>query len=611
MSWVRMRLRDELRGLPLWTLVTVANLGVMLGLDMAVALSHEATVPSWSLLLSGWIGIGAYLLVGARRERCRRLDLTLPLAARKMWWVHVVGRFVAVTVLAGIAAAAIGFVANRSAERVRWGGHPAIVFADLVAGGLLAALLLELQHPSLQRIPAGRRRALWAAVVVVTIPVLLALLAESRMAVAMVMLVVAVALAWGVHRVLPQGFLVQPDAAVEDGNAAIAALVASDGGATAKVPAPPSANGRILWRTLVGCLSGGSKDWFMLPAVVLGGAALAGLLAAWMGPDLEHLRVTYIPLASYMLFAAILTRLGRLHTLDPLPVSRRRMFVVLVLPPVALFGLGFVATVLGIARFGAHVELVDYRSWNDRQPPRVIVPDALLAFATADDVPEIGAPWGEAHTPQASPVFWGSRHVLYSPYDAPPGSSKRFVALQISRAAEAAYGVHVPYESIASSSLEEAADGRVVPRGGQLHLRAVRDDLHPRAGISYLAMLLFSVVVSWLLVVALLFTGYRAVVQQRIRQLAVTVYIVLFVAGMLGITALMVKHVLHPAAMNAALAVAGRHLDASPLGTIALWLAGSALTLATYGLAQRQFQRMEIPPRPTQYTLLDRMACET
>jgi len=606
MSWARIRLRDELRGLPLWALVTLVNLGVMLGLDLALALGHGGgSVPSWALVLVGWIGIGAYILVGARRGRCRSFDLTLPLTARKMWWIHLVGRFVAVTVLAGITAAAIAFVADRSAERVHWGSHPAMVFADLVTGGALAALLLEVQRPSLQRPPAGRRRTLWALAVVLMIPAVLALAIETGAAGALAVLFAVVALAWGIDRVLPPGFLVQPDAAVEDGNTATDTADTEAGMASATT-------GRVAWRTLAGCLSGGSKGWFMLPMLVLMGATLAGLLTAWMGdPDLENLRATYIPFASYMLFAAVLTRLGQLQTLDPLPLSRRRMFAVLVLPLVVLFGVGFLATVVGIARFGPHEELVDYRSWNTRQPPRVIVPNAFLAFAWADEVPAIDAPWGESHEPLASPVYFGSRRVLYSPYDAPPGSSKRFVALQISRAVEAVYGVYIPPESIAERDLEETSDGRVVPRDGRLHLRAERDDLHPRAASSYLAILLFSAVVSWLLLVALLFTSYRAAVQQRTRQLAVTAYIVLFVAGMLGVTGLMVQRVVHPAAMSAALAIAGRHVDASVLGAAVLWAVGMVLTVAAYGLAQRQFRHMEIPPHPTQYSLLDRMASET
>jgi len=606
MSWALIRLRDELRRLPLWVLVTLANLGVMLGLDMAIALDHDAFVPGWALLLSGWIGMGAYILVGAKRERCRSFDLTLPLSARTIWWIHVAGRTGAVVVLAGIAAAAMAFIAARSAATMHWGGHPAVLLADLAAGGSLAVMLLELQRPTLQRPPAGRRRTLWALGVVCVIPALLIVLGDTGVAGAAIPLFAAAAIAWGIHRILPQSFLVQPDAALEDRKATVATVVPERGSIAA------TASGRSAWRTLAGCLSGGNKDWFTFPVLVLMGAALAGLLTAWAGdPDLENLRVTYIPLVSYMLFAAMITRLRRLHTLDPLPISRRRMFAVLVLPLVALSCLGFAATLLGIARFGSHIELVDYRSWNDRQPPHVIVPGAYLEFADAGEVPAVDAPWGESHEPLAAPVFFRSRHVLYSPYDAPPGSSKRFVALQISRAAEAVYGVRIPPESIAETELEESGDGRVLPRGGRLHLRTDFEALHPRTGGSYLGILLFSALASWLLAVALLFTGYRASVTQRTRQLAVTAYIVLFVAGMLGFTVAMVKRIVHPAATNAALAIAGRHLDASWGGAATFWIVGLGLTVSAYALAQRQFERMEIPPHPTQYSLLDRMACET
>jgi hypothetical protein len=611
MSWARMRLRDELRGLPLWALVTVVNLGVVLGLDLAVALGRGVPVPGWALVLTGWIGIGAYMLVGGRRERCRTFDLTLPLPAPGMWWVHLLSRVIAIGILAAIAAALIAFVSSRAAERVAWDLHPLVLLADLVAGGTLAAALLELRSPALQRPSSGRRGALWAAAVVLTIPVVLVLLVETGAAGAAGLLLAAAALVWVIHRAVPPAFVVEPDAALEDDGVSASRAAAMEAVAHDSSPAPNQSR-RLAWRTLFGCLSGGRKDFFLMPTLVLTASVLAGLLTVWIGdPDLENLRVTYIPLASYMLFAAILTRLGQLHALDPLPFSRAKMFAVLMLPLVALLGLGFGATVVGIGRFGTHYELVDYRSWSDRVPPRVIVPAGFLEVAPAGAVPDIRAPWGETQTPHASPLFYGSHHVLYSPFDAPAGSSKRFVALQISRAAKAIYGVSIPPDEIATKDLEDSSDGQVLPRGGGLQLRAERDDLRPRTPSSYLAILLFAVVVSWLLVVALFFRTYRAAIQPRVRQLMVAAYIILFVVGMLGMSALMVKRIVHPAAANAALAIAGRHLDASALSAVGVWIVGVALSVAAYALAQHQFQQMEIPSRPTQYSLLDRMAYET
>jgi len=311
-----------------------------------------------------------------------------------------------------------------------------------------------------------------------------------------------------------------------------------------------------------------------------------------------------------MLFIALPVRLGRLQVLDPLPISRRLMAALLVVPPFATMAIGYGVGHIGARHLEAQKELVDYRVWGQRPVPRLTVPSGLLEIASADAVPKIESPWGEKHAPLARPLYRGSRSVLYSPYDAPPGSSLQFVALQISRAAAATYGVRIPPEEIASRYLRESSDGTVLPVGRGLQLRADFTGLQSQGRGSFTLLLAIAIALPALLLLALFFHGYRPGFSPRIRQVMVIVFAGLFVVVMFGWTALMVFQEIHPALVGAVMQIFAREIDSSP-ATIALaWSIGVGLLVGAYLLLQRQFQSMEIPQRPTRYSLLDKEQTE-
>ena len=609
--WVRIRAREELRSFLIWATVATLNFTVVLGIDMTFAVGRREPIPGFVMLLTGWIGLGLYAAVGGRRERCRPFDMTLPIAAPRIWLAHVLARATAVTLLALILTIILEFVVRRFSVVLDVGMVPRRFFVSLASAGLLAVALLEVPRPKLQRAPGGVRGALWTVLVVVAVPTVLVWLGRVGLAGAgLLALAAAVTVAVAQHRV-PPAFLLHP---TKPGELEEPSSVPPSGPmAPASGPTPATrGNSRLVWaRTALGCLSGGAKDVMSFPMIVVIGAVLAGtVLGAVDDPDLEGMRPLYILMATYLLFITLPTRLGRLQVLDPLPISRPVMAAILVLPPFVALAVGYGAGLIGADRLGSQKELVDYRVWGRHPVPRLTVPGRLLEIAPAGAVPKTESPWGEAHQPLGRPLFRGSHSVLYSPYDAPPGSSLRFVALQISRAAEATYGVVIPPEEIASRYLRQSPEGTVLPVDDGLRLRADFDAVQSRGRGSFTLLLAISIALPVLLLMAFFFRAYRPGFSPHVRQVMVIVFAALFVVTMAGCTALMVLRVINPALVGSLMHILARELDASLVRATLAWVIGLGLLAGAYRLVQLQFERMEIPQRPTRYSLLDKEQTE-
>ncbi len=598
---LRALLRSEIfRALPLWLGLLTVNAGLWVLLFLGRARYRGSEIPGSWLVLVGWCSLALFLAVGPVRRRCRPLDLALPVSARRLRAIHLASVVLAAAAVAAAYVAVVALLGSLSTGGARLGVDVRHLALLLGAGILFATVLLDSFRPSLASVPVTRGYAAWVAVVLGGTGALLAKLSGAPAAFAVAPAVGAAAGALALFRVAPGAFSLAP---AEPEGGAVEETAVPAAGREAERAGP---RGAALARALLRLLVLGPKAAAMLPFVALLGVVAAGGLGALVGdPDAGVLRLWQVPLAGYVLFISWSLGLESLHLLDPLPLRRRALFALLALPPLLVFGFGYGAG----AALGARAEsrreplgFVETRSGLGFE-----VPLRFHALAPDGNPPVVGSPWGEtfAPRPRYPAVLW-SRAALYNPFSFGPESSRGFAALQIARAVEAVCGRSVPAGEIADRYLGSDGGGRVVPREGGLTLRKDHPGLLPRAGGPVAVLVLPLAACPWLILLGVLLRAFRPFVSERARLGVYFGIVVAFVLGMIGLTVAMIAGALRPPVAEALLQIAADRIGASPLSTAAGWIACAAVLAAAYRFAETRFVRMEIPARPTIFTLVGR-----
>jgi len=609
MSYLRTLLRDDaIRRLPLWTVVTALNTSVLIGsIALGVARAGGATPPVSRFVFPLWLAVAIYLSFGPIRTRCRPLDLALPLSARHLWLAHAGAAVLAGALLLTASAAVVvaygGLLGQPST------GLLALV-VQLAAATALAVVFLQGARLEAWRVPvtAGWILRLVGALVAILAWGLLA--ADGPVALALVPAALAGLLALWTHRSVPQAF----DLVVTGGRGAAAGTRPSPklaAGWTAESPAAGAPRaGRTRWSTLLAILYN-VPPWGPFTLVVLsvfvalGGALLSNGVAAWV-PDVE-MRLIFLPFTVYIMFSITGPLTYRLQHVDPLPVSRRTLFIAL-MAPLALalltgYGAGWWAHTV------ARPDLVQFhiatsRGETDRW---VHVPPGYLEIAPTPDVPELTAPWGESHPASSTPLSRRRPNgaTIYSPFNTPDESSAAFEAWLLSRAIEAVYGHSVPPEQIVERYFVVEGDRVVAIAGGGVPLRADLQGLSPKPGGPDLTVVLALTAVPFLLLASIFFTTFRARVGDRARK--VTFWSVLAVAmlGMIGHIPLMELGILDLLGSRILFEKLVLALGRTPEVLAATWALAAASIVAAYLMAQRQFLRVELPSKPSKFTLVD------
>jgi len=566
-----------------------------------IALSRHGRVPPIAVVLVGWATFALYLVLGGTRARCRAFDLALPVSARRIWLAHLAAVASAGTLVVACCVAMAALPSSAGGGDVRAPGFVGLGLL-LESGMLLAAVLLQLLHPSLSRVPATPGTVAWTAVVLLGVLGLLVALRGAGPAGALVPLVAAgAALAWGLRSV-PRAFVVVPkhpaDGRVRDAGTKPGRLETA------------GALGRLPWAARLAILrsvTAGAKEWAVYPLLVLFGLFLGGALAVWRDEaDLRDLRIAYVPLAAYLLFSLVLPRLTLLQDLDPLPVSRRLLFAGMVLPSAIVFAASWGAGALIAHRFGIRSELVDFVEDEAGGRWSVKVPLRVYRFAWDGQAPEITSPWGESQRAECLSFFYGGRKRICSPFSAAAGSSPRFVALQLSRAAEEVYGLSLPPEEIERRWLVMLPDGSAAGRGATLALRAERPEVGPRYWPE-LPVLMTLAVAPWLLLVSALFRAYRASIPTWVCHAIYWGGLAILILPLPVMAVAMIGGVARPSFPRALVEIPTWELGTSPAGIAAAWVGCGLILIAAYRLAETQFRRMEIPSKPLKYSLLERM----
>lgn len=606
--WLSQIGRDRaLRSAPLWIVVTALNTSVLMGvIAMRNARDDSPSFPFSELTLVLGLALAVYLLAGGVRSRCRRIDMTLPLSTRNLWTVHSIA-----TLLAGflILLASVGVLLAHMSILSRLtafaGGSKELIgiCAQLASVWFLAVMVMQSYRTDLRR-PAGRKAILITLTTAVGILALAAIPAERSLAVTLVAIVAGMLLGYRAFRNLPKSFSLWP-------------LEVSAQGATEAAPAAPRSSkslqpgaavtshntpGGLITRTLFHTPPwGAATGWIALLFIAGLGFLMSGVLRAWQ-PDAD-VRLWVATMTVYMLVAFFAPLTFRLPTLDPLPVSRRLLFALLVLPAVLSLILGYAAGWLTQRYLGDSTRAVQYRV----EIPHywVSIPYSNLEIAWDGEVPELTSPWGETHPASSSAVFKGSTVGIYSPFNTPDESSAAFEALLTSRAIESVYGTSIPHEEILERYFEVDADKVVGLKRGGLTLEEDYPNLgEPAVQRQFLALMAL-VLVPWFLLLAVFLRTFRADLSDRTRQVTFGSLLGLAMALMVGQLVMAATGFARPDVLRGTLEVLLRQATSSTPATVTLSIACLALVIVSYLLAQRQLVKAEIPMTPTKFALLD------
>jgi len=606
--WLSQIGRDRaLRSAPLWIVVTALNTSVLMGvIALRNARQESAVFPTRELTLVLGLALAVYLLAAGVRDRCRRIDMTLPLSTRNLWTVHSVATllagFLIIVASAGVLAVHLSILSSVAAFSA---GTDVLVglCAQLAAIWFLAVMVMQAYRTDLKK-PTGRRAILISLTAAVGILAFAAFLGEHSLAIATVATAVGMILGYRTLHGLPKTFSLWP-LEVSDQNTTGAIEVPTQRSESQQPAAgvPSRLNSRtLIARTLFHTPPwGAATGWVALLFIAGLGFLMSGVLRAWY-PD-ANVRLWVVAMAVYMLLAFFAPVTFRLSALDPLPVSRRLLFALIVLPAIFSLTLGYAGGWLVQRHQGNTTRTVQYRV----EMPHywVSVPYANLEIVWDGEVPELTSPWGEHHPASSSPLFRGSKATLYSPFNTPDEGSAAFEALLTSRAIETVHGISIPPEEVQERYFEVDGDRLVGLKRGGLTLTEDYPNLGPAAGQHQFLVLMTLVLVPWFLLLGVFLRTFRANLGDRTRQVTFGCLLGLPMLLMLGQIGMAATGIARPDVLRGTLEVLLRQATNSAPAALTLAIVCTSLVIASYLLAQRQLVKAEIPMTPTKFGLLD------
>jgi len=341
---------------------------------------------------------------------------------------------------------------------------------------------------------------------------------------------------------------------------------------------------RLLFITIVRHLLHQWQSWLLLLGLFLYGFIVGDSFRE--GKEL----VPFLIFPAAWTYGTIGVCARRLSSFDPLPVSRRRLFLYPAVSALVVFLLG--------------VGLSEVRQAVDSHPPRMInyhdhelhTPAEFCEIAWDGIVPEVSSPWGERYTPGGHRVLPGSPAVVYDPYEHGPNSSLKFIAFQVDRSIEAVHGVPVPatYSDPDYRLPEGYADairrGAFTVEGSRNRTSEIRFKTYG-LGAAIVILVLMPVYVLALL-------GQSATPRGRtFRWLAIGFMI--FVVGVMAAAVVLDGLGLTEAwAIGAFPWICLRYLSlAIPLHPALVWTLIAAAVAVGFFPVRRAFERMEVPVR--------------
>ncbi len=549
------------------------------------------------LFLCGtWATVALFLVFKAASGRYGRFSLTLPIPAPQLWLTHLLATLAAGTLMIATIqlVGGLAFLLLARSEGV----DGALLLglsrnASLLMLGLgVAALSLQSHRMHQAELRSYRWRASGIMLLILVSLVLLGFVSSLLTNLLWIPLI-----AWGLSRwrSVPNSFVIAPDEI--DDSAGHSAATAD--GAWAPVASTSGLGYRLFqMRVIYGTISKNFALYLLtLPFLVLFGSTFAGALSL-MERD-SSMRFGFIILTSYSLIAFTAGLMHKLAHIDMLPISRRHLFAIIVLPGALMVVLGYGLGTLSVGRWLPAVEEVHFVEESDNRCGSQRVPGSILDIAWKGGNPVVTAPWGESHPSWTTPLYEGLKPILVSRYTTPAGCSMDYFAWQMSRAAEAAYGERIPPAELKARYLSVNELGNVVFKSGPPELRRDYPELRPDFQGHYFPVIMFIVALFWFVPTALFLRVLRFKQSDRHGK------VVMFTA--MGIVMLIHLAQYVPLMMN----------DMTDFGIFTLWshvvlglphvLPGGALTLwiisglaigLLYKLSERQFVRHEMLSAP-------------
>lgn len=610
-----------LRNLPWWLAITALNTSVLIGLLLwrQAARGTDLAPPLTELLLVFWMAVAIYLLFGRPASRSPHLALTLPIPTRVLWRRQFVSSLIAGLV---VLATSLGVLALHDWLLDSGGGRPALQLEyspfvlPLVAGLLLVTTLIDGIEPGLwnPRTASGYRLKVAAALTGVL--ALLLLMQNWPVLAAASCALSAVAVLRRSVRALPLAYRLVPARAAEPRR--------TDRSTEAVAMVPSGAVGqRRIWRLVYTVLHTAppwkqAAPWLLYFFVGFMGFLLAGGFDRWF--DARELRYLYLPLGSYMLLAGFGLLTYHLYRIDPLPLPRRTLFAILVMPGILWFCFGYAGGLLALATDPEPRPALDYKVL----PPRaelgsmvwVDIDPAFMRASLSGRVPALTSDWGESHPAWSEPLFRGLPIRVYNPYNTAAETSADFEALLTSRAIEAVYGRSLPPATISDRYFEIENDkvsgvrqsSRAASHqetGFARTLLADHPDLEPPDRGPETPVFLMLGLVPGLLLIGWIVRSFRAENSERFVRVRYWLALGVLLGALLVQVLLSIFGLLNTDAAIALLAMLIHRLGEDPLLRILTWLASLAAISFSYRVALRQFERAEIPPAPIRCTLVD------
>jgi hypothetical protein len=386
-----------------------------------------------------WVALSIFFLNARYASRCSSsIEITWPVATRRLWLTHVLAIVFSGLALLGAIVATVGAGNALSGARPLLDDDLTSLAVGLGVGMILALAALQSPKVSLYEIPVRTSYVMLTTVSVGGMAGLAVLLIDRPLAWVLVPLAVALVLGFRTYRSLPNTLKLA--SRVSDRHRGAAGAGWQDSAVR------DIGRAAFAWRlfSTIWCSPRGRWTWWYVPLLGLHGVVLS-LSVTWSGRgDWDKIQLPYVVFAWVILASWLMVSISRLWAIDPLPISRRRVFAALTVPAllsVAVgYGLGWAAT----ARSRPPGPQIVDAEGSSRS--LIKIPGEFWEIAWDGEVPATVTPWGETLRPCcAIPVVNGRRTGLYHPYYTPRESSPDVVAFQLSRALAGGYGVEMPY----------------------------------------------------------------------------------------------------------------------------------------------------------------------
>jgi len=584
-----------LRTAPVWMLVMLVGAQVVTGI-YGYRVAKGAEMTNTTLLAGAWLMIAAYLTWGQVKHRCSRFDLALPLPARSLWTASLIGSSLAValmvaTILAVVAAIFALAESLEDYDALR-GGEIARVGAILLSASLCGVAWLHNRQPELASATGGPGRSALALGGLLALLPPMILLQDQPLLLVPLLLALAALLLAAARRGVPPGYVLSP----------LSTTGAAGRAGPDTIEARPARGPRAVWLIYMMVVRSAPKGPAILllatPFLLFFGTLLAGLLQRLM-PD-SDLRFAFLPMTAYMALAFVAPVMANLRAVDVLPLGRRRLLLLMTLPPLLLITAGYLGTVVWIDTQESEMPRIVYVEEEENYGLRV--PRFMWRMAWDGEVPPAEAPWGESHPAMTIPVIEGAVPVLYKPYTTPAGASRDYVAWQIRRAALASFGTELTREEIAERYLWTDPDGRVRLKDEGLDLPGPGWALVDRSLGPFLPVTLALVAALMYVGIAIYAPGVRAGVTRMRRYLRLWAVLGLLLLihmapFVLAIAGLSKPWILEAAGVDVMMKLA----RAVPGGIAGVWIAAVVVGAAFFELAATAFRRVESPVAPDTY----------